>query len=205
MSNKTYRYQPRSPYAVYMRFATSNLEAMDNILKVAHSAHDSETKNLERFVAGISAITPDDWYVDDFAHLDEFTALAAGFAIVGLWRCVELYREMIMRVGAGSTGARKAYKHATFQKYLKSLGITETDIQCSRSVDELRCLNNSIKHSQMVSAELARFPRWKLKQGTQLIDLEPHYSRLRPPAELYLKDLSMRLDSLWKKTQVADR
>jgi len=97
---------------------------------------------------------------------------------------------------SGTQAATMVFRHKEFQKQLKSLGIDETQTRCARSVDELRCLNNSIKHSQRVNEELAKFPRWKNKKGDNLGNLESHYRRLRPVAERYLKDFSGRLDRM---------
>src|SRR3989304_7780844 len=109
---------------------------------------------------------------------------------------IELYRKRAILFASGTQAATMVFRHKEFQKQLKSLGIDETQTRCARSVDELRCLNNSIKHSQRVNEELAKFPRWKNKKGDNLGNLESHYRRLRPVAERYLKDFSGRLDSM---------
>ena len=71
--------------------------------------------------------------------------------------------------------------------------IKGTKIRCVQSVNELRSLNNAIKHERRVNGELAKFPRWKNKKGDELGDLESHYLRLRPFAKRYLEDLTERL------------
>ena len=69
--------------------------------------------------------------------------------------------------------------------------IKEGKIHCAKDVDELRCLNNAIKHERRVNSALAKFPGWK--KGTELGDLESHYYRLQPLAKRYLEDLAKRL------------
>lgn len=60
-------------------------------------------------------------------------------------------------------------------------------------MNELRCLNNSIKHDQTVNGELTSFPRWRSKEGDKLGDLERHHVRLRRAVDAYLDDLTTRL------------
>ena len=69
----------------------------------------------------------------------------------------------------------------------------EKKICCAQSVDELRCLNNAIKHERKVGDELAKFPLWQNKEDDELGDLESHYHILRPFAKQYLEDLTERL------------
>lgn len=179
---------------MFLRIAKYELDNIDKFLNLAKKARRSQQQSLERIAAKSGDNTPDDWLVDDFAQLDDFASLSAEFAIIGLWRCIELYRKRAIRVASGNKAASNAFKHKAFQKELSSLGIVEKCIRCARSVDELRCLNNSIKHEQRVDGELAGFPRWRSKKGRELGNLEPHYRRLRPVAERYLIDLADRLD-----------
>lgn len=121
-----------------------------------------------------------------------------------------MYRKSAMRAALGDQAAKHAYIHRQFQNDLLRLQIEETKIRCARSIDELRCLNNAIKHERRVNGELAEFrrwkkkkrnqnsklakrPRWRSKKDDELGDLKDHYLRLRPLAEQYLEDLTKRL------------
>ena len=177
-----------------LRIAKYELENIDEFLNLAKKARRSQQQSLERIAAKSGGNTPDEWLVDDSAKLDDFASLSSEFAIIGLWRCIELFRKKAIRVAAGNKAASSAFKQKALQKELSSLGIVEKRIRCARSVDELRCLNNSIKHAQRVDDELAGFPRWRSKKGRELGNLETHYRRLRPVAERYLVDLADRLN-----------
>jgi hypothetical protein len=191
-----YQYKPTSPFQFFLRRAKYELDNIDRFLNLAKNAQRSQQNVLERVAAKRHENIPDDWLVDDFAELDDFAALSAEFAIVGLWRCIELYRKRAIHVASGEKAAKNAYKHKEFQRELLRLGITEKRIRCARSVDELRCLNNSVKHDKHVNDELTEFPRWRSKKGRKLGNLEPHYPRLRSAAERYLTDLAERLSSM---------
>lgn len=188
-----FHYERRSPLGMLLRIAKYELDEIDRFLSLAKKAHRSEQNILERLAARTGGNTPDEWLVDDFAQLQDFSALSGEFAVLGLWRCIELYRKRAVRVASGAVAAAKIFKHAEFMKDLARLGITEKRIRCARSVDELRCLNNSIKHERYVDGKLADFPRWRGKKGCELGSLEHHYQRLRPAADRYLSDLANRL------------
>ena len=193
---RKFKYKPRSVYSVLLRRAKYNLCDIDDFFERAKKARRSEQKDLEQIAASSGENVPDDWLVDDVAQLEKFSWLYSEFAIVGLWRCVELYRKRAVRVALSKEAARRAFKHEEFQKDLLQLQIDETKICCARSVNELRCLNNAIKHERRVDGELAKLPRWKNKKDDELGDLESHYHRLRPFAERYLEDLKKRLNNV---------
>jgi hypothetical protein len=191
---RKFRYRSRSPFPLLARLATYDLGDIDSFMDLARIAQQSRQERLERLAARAHGHAPDDdWLVDDFAQLDDFAALSAEFAIIGLWRCVELYRKRVIRLASGESAAARAFRHRQFQRDLLGLGITETSLRSARSVDELRCLNNAIKHARRVDGELADFPRWRGKRGGKLGNLERHYSRFRSAAERYVNDLADRL------------
>ena len=188
-----YQYRPRPPVARLLTITKYDLDSIDSFLKLAQQAQLSERADLEVRAAIAPADTPDDFYADDFAELGDFWTLGTEFAIVGLWRCIELYRKRAIRAASGEKAAAEAFRHKEFQEELSKLGITETRIRCAHSVDELRCLSNAVKHAQSVDSDLAKFSRWQGKKGRKLGNLERHYRRRRPLAERYLTDLTNRL------------
>jgi hypothetical protein len=189
-----FQYRRRSPFLFFALLTKDELYAVDGFMDLAGEAWKSQKARLEGQAAQIHQHTPDDdRLVDDFAQLDDFAAFSAEFAIIGLWRCVEIYRKTAIRIASGERAAARAFRHKGFQKELSRLGISEQRIRCARSVGELRCLNNAIKHSQRVDDELAKFPRWQGKKGRKLGNLEGHYARLRSAAERYVRDLAGRL------------
>jgi hypothetical protein len=121
------------------------------------------------------------------------------FGIVGLYRCVEMFRKRIIGFTNGHE-ASSVFKYDTYKKYLSSLGIQEEHIRCSRSVNELRCLNNAIKHNESaVSSDLTQFRKWKNKEGEALGNLSRDYRRLRPLVDSYLQDFSLRMRRWWER------
>ncbi len=189
-----FKYKRSSPFPLLLRIAEHEMDTIEDFFDRAQEAWRKGQHDLEQIAVRFKGKNvPDDWLVDDVAQLKEFSWLYAEFAIIGLWRCIELYRKSAMRFALSRRAARRASEHEKFKVDLLRLNIKETKIHCARSVDELRCLNNAIKHERLVKGKLADFPRWKNKKGDKLGDLESHYLRLRPFAERYLKDLTERL------------
>jgi len=195
----TFNYQYRHPFLILQRIAKYNLDEIDHFLDLAGKARSSRQELLENLVASAKMSAVEDWLVDDFSQIDEFPNLAGEFAVIGLWRCVELHRKQSIAIVLGKDASRGVFKNKVFKKKMLQFGIHEEMLRCARSVDELRCLNNSIKHERRVGNELSNFRRWKRKLGNELGDLLPHYMRLRPLAERYLQDLTCRLCLCWKK------
>ena len=190
-----FKYQSRPVFHLLLRIAKYDLGNIDAFIDLAKKARRSEQKGLEQIATSGGENALGDWLVDDFAQLDDFAFLSAEFAIIGLWRCIELYRGRAMRAALSNGAAKRASKHEKFQEDLLCLEIEERKTHCARSVDELRCLSNAIKHERRVNNKLATFHLWKSKKGNELGDLESHYQRLRPLAERYLEDLTKHLNA----------
>jgi len=191
-----FRYRRRSRFSFFALLTKWELDGIDRFVELAREARKSQEGWLERLAVQIHRQAPDDdWLVDDFAQLDDFAVLSAEFAIVGLWRCVELYRKSATFIASGQGSGAKTfrYEYKKFKRELSRLGIPEQRIRCHQSVDELRCINDAIKHSRRVDGELAKFSRWRGKQSRDLGNLEGHYARLRSAAERYVSDLADRL------------
>ena len=186
----------RTVLPLLLRIAEYRLNNIDSFFDLAKKAWMSERKSLEEIASSSGETFPDDdRWVDDFAELDELAALSAEFAIIGLWRCIELFRKSTMRAALENDATQHPFEYTfeEFKEYLLCLKIEGTKIRCARSVNELRCLNNAIKHGRQIDGELAKLPKWRNKKGDELGDLKSHYLRLRPFAKSYLEDLTERL------------
>jgi hypothetical protein len=198
MARKTnFKYRPPSPFHVLLRIAKGEIGNIDSFREHAEQAHQRQKVYLERVASKRSGELPDDadWLVDDFRALEDFASLSAEFSIVGLWRCIELFRKRAIWNCLGKEAAAGVFRHKKFQSELSKLRIKEKRISCSATVDELRCLNNSIKHDQRVGSELAAFRYWKNREGRPLGNLAVRYPRFRTAAERYLNDLTGKLVS----------
>jgi hypothetical protein len=66
-----------------------------------------------------------------------------------------------------------------------------------RAIDELRLLNNAIKHEGKVTKQLSqKYRRWC--EGKKLEGLDQAYDRLRPKVPVYIFRLAQRLKLRYK-------
>lgn len=120
---------------------------------------------------------------DDFWQLDEVKKLGESLSIVGLYRLVETQLGTVLKVTFPSLGKKK------------KAGVIRGDsseINCHvlvgfKAIDELRLINNCIKHNDSkANNELATaYPTWV--EGKEMEDLGAHYVRLKPDVTSYIK------------------
>jgi len=191
-----FKYHRLSPFFVVGRLAKYELEDVDRFLAWSDQQRRVRQRYLERLP---SSDGPDDRFVDDFAEIDGFKSLYTESAIVVLWRCVELFRKRTITNALGLNQARSVFRHREFCQALARLEISEAKLRCARSVDELRCINNAVKHEGRVGTELAAHSRWMPRQDEKIGNLRPHYARLRPLTERYIDDLVAKVTQWWKR------
>lgn len=204
-----FKYHKR-PFSVLLRIAKYELQNVDHFLALAGEAMASSQQALKQ-IAEQEVV--DDWLADDYAQLDDFGNLSSEFAIVGLWRCIELYRKRAMGVAGRPEDKKRVFTHKQYLEVLKSFSIKEQRIRCARSMNELRCLNNQIKHSGQIidNDELLELKGWRSKKSKKskkresLGNLDQHYKKLRPLVERYLQDLTSRFNRWWHKDMRSKR
>ncbi|SEJ64934.1 hypothetical protein SAMN05216201_11326 [Pseudomonas linyingensis] len=120
---------------------------------------------------------------DEYWQLDEVKKLGESLAIVGLYRLVETHLGAVLRVTFPSLGEDK--KACLIRG--NSNEIDCTNLFGFRAVDELRLINNSIKHNDSkANGKLAMtYPGWI--QDKHMENLGAHYERLKPDVMAYLK------------------
>ncbi len=105
----------------------------------------------------------------------EFKDIGFELLIVGLYKQCEIYIKIIVDNQFPDFSRARKKKYCDLQKSLENYS----------AIDELRLINNCIKHEGKVSAPLAKtYSRWK--QGDQLGDLSEVYKRLSQKIVKYI-------------------
>ena len=171
------------------RLAEYELAEVDTLIEWFRADAAARTKRLKNLpLAG----GPDDRYVDDFEVIRSVSHLNSDLSIVALWRCIEFCRKRVIQGTLGNDASREAAYHTKAIAKLKIIGISERGVERWEDVEELRCLNNAIKHGGYVSGPLAKFKAWSGRSSEQISDVNVEYPRLRAAAEEYIKDLTMQ-------------
>ncbi len=174
------------------------LEAIDGIYDSSTALKaklESELKQQADEIEADKALSEDDkghmlsFLADDIFIAEITTNLAGEMMIVALYKTIEI---AIKKMAASSdlfTPVQIAsfYKMSELRKQFKNKVCDLKTIQMFKQFDELRCINNSIKHSGIVSKELAAYPGWK--EGQSLTNLHTHYYRLRNDVDKFVEAL----------------
>ncbi|ADT92955.1 hypothetical protein [Shewanella baltica] len=173
-------------------------EEIDDFLDHLNASLNRRIKRLEDEELSLSPEQFEDPLdIDEYReHLGELAAsvyaakaLGDELSIIALYKKVEAHTGRVVK--------RKVPKAATANlAYFKQLcNVLPFDIQTVdgfAGFNELRLLNNSIKHEGKVSIELAKeFPLWV--QGAELPELDKVFQRLLPEIKKYVADLTERL------------
>ncbi len=183
-----FKYKPPSVYFLLFMLAQREIDTVEDFFDRAKEVWRKGQQDLEQMAARFKEenVPDGDRWGDEDAQLKEFAWLYSEFAIIGLWRCIELYE------GRAKRHIRR-HEQSAMRSALDIIKDEEKKIRCAESVNELRLLNNAIKHERQVGEDLAKISIWKNKKSDKLGDLESHYYRLRPFAKQYLEDLTERL------------
>ena len=116
---------------------------------------------------------------DDFFIAEITTELAGEMMVVALYKTVEISIKQMAKASELFTvdQLRSFYKISDLKKQFKKKICDIKTLKNYKAYDELRCINNAIKHSGVVDKDLAAYPGFK--KGEKLADLHKHYNRLR--------------------------
>jgi hypothetical protein len=132
-----------------------------------------------------------DWVLggieNDNFTLDESVRLSCQLAVVALYMKMELRIKRACRIAYREIKAEQLYKLHCLEKELKRRGIKIRNLPHISSFDELRCINNDIKHGGVVGKELAKYPGWKL--GDNLSNIDTAYERIAPDCRSFIFEL----------------
>ncbi len=173
-----------------------NCDAIDQLIygvkaytSLQHQNLVADTENIQADLALDEANK--NWLVslheDDHYFLEEAEKLSAELAIVALYKKIEITTKSAVLIAYPDIPSKDLFPIDKLKKALKAKNILIVQLSHYAAMDEVRCLNNAIKHSGLVSGELAKYPVWK--KGTTLSDLHDAYQRLAPLCVLYMGEL----------------
>jgi hypothetical protein len=161
----------------------------------------NETDQMGKALAGDDPII--DTLIDDAYRLSQTLDLANQLAIVALYRTIETLSASALASRFSKNAAKAASHLPSLEKLLSGHGVILSSIPHYRVADELRLLNNAVKHSGKVSQGLSvKYKRWK--QDAPLTQLDEAYYRLSPRVSCYLQRFVERIGADWPKNPRGD-
>ncbi len=127
---------------------------------------------------------------DQYSLIGEVNKLSSQMSIIALYRTVELHTKDVIRWHFPSIDTSGFYNLKSMKKSLSSHGLQLDTINSYSDFDELRALNNAIKHNGFASDELEKYG-WVL--GESLDNLDAAFERLVPKINEYIDDLACKI------------
>lgn len=171
------------------RFETEELDEFRELVATSVSRQQKAIEHDKAFYSELEFEDEND--VQSYKmHLDDrdyFTSevqhLANELSIMALLKQLELHIKRVVKKRFPSVDEKQLFKIAELKKLLP---FNVNKLHCFGAFDELRLINNAIKHEGKVSNELAiSFPSWKV--GEDLTELGTVYTRLQPEVVLYVQ------------------
>lgn len=170
-------------------------EEIDEFLRYLNESIDHQREKLEEQFANTTNGEYADHLENLYASLSATKSLGDELSIIALYKKVESHMIRLVKNKGQSSDAKKLSHFNDFCEALRSLNINIEDVDGYTGFNELRLLNNAIKHNEgKVSTKLANeFSRWRGKEGEELSELDKTFRRLLPEVKRYVSDLAEKL------------
>ncbi len=168
-----------------------------------------EKASPERYDLEHDYFTHMDCLNEDILQLKEVEDISKKLAVVGLYMVVETFTKQIMKCFYQDLDEKMKkeklhilHKWGVLKDKLNVLcGLDLSEVSEFSVIDELRCLNNVIKHGGYVDEKLAAFLTWKDDIGKEIyvdkIELEKFYISIPK----YIHDMAEKINGSFIKTE----
>ena len=181
---------PSVPGAVF-EHAKRKIELVDQLLFHVFIASQHEMERWENDDS-LSSDEMKDIIPEEREWQDEIKSQATQLCVVCLYRVVEFTRKALILRLPGSPSARELSSIERVDAVYEShCGQPHRNLMGFAAADELRCLNNCIKHDGFVSKTLACYPGWVIDEPIGRVIAA--YYRLAPVVPDYLREFADRL------------
>jgi hypothetical protein len=180
----------------FRRLADGECDDIDRFRKHVRAGSTKRKRALEKRA---QSLPPEiqELLAEDLWELDRISCLADQLSIVGLYRIAEIDTARMLGHGFGKAAMRNASSVDNLKKFLKQKNVALASVPHFRAIDELRLLNNAVKHDGRVTKQLSqKYRGWR--EGEKLEGLDKAYDRLRPKVPVYIFRLAQRLKLRYK-------
>lgn len=175
---------------------------IDTIRRFLTESEDSERKKLKLELEKLGVPKKDADNGSFFERLsiefDEYLLsetheLSHELVTMALYKKIELRIHRILTVAYPYEDLRHMYRHTHLKKFLGCHNISLMTLLHYNELNELRHVNNSIKHGGVVSGPLSKFPGWQV--GGPLENLDKCYERISLLMPIFVEDLVSKVES----------
>jgi len=193
--------------AVFERLAKFQVDLVGRYLEGAEQQFEEEVASLKKKSKSVTKNQFEDEhdyeaYVDtlasDYEILEDIKELSEQLAIVALYRIVELNIKKILLWRYSKEEVKKLRQIDRIADHLSKDGIRLEKVRHYNTADEVRLLNNAIKHENKVTKDLEKYRGYK--EGQDLKSLDKAFNRLSPNVPKFLRFLAEKVVPKGKRT-----
>jgi hypothetical protein len=119
---------------------------------------------------------------------DELQALAE-IRIIYAFKHLEINIKRLLTTAYPGTNIKSFYKWDSLNDFIKSKGIAPKQLKAYKGVDELRVVNNTLKHTLELNDEVRKIPEFTKAALISHIALDEFYTRVKSQPFVFLNDL----------------
>lgn len=133
------------------------------------------------------------WIEDDAIYMSDVSTLADELSIIALYKLFEKKHKDLIQYYMGENDSKQ---YSYWRNVLKVLPDNAKQLDSFNSANELRLINNSVKHEGTVSKELSdEFPSFGA-EGDEFSELDKIFDRLKPEIIKYINELHHEFKSI---------
>jgi len=180
----------------FRRLADGECDDIDRFRKHVQDGSATRKRALEKRAQALPSEIQE-FLAEELWELDGISRLADQLSIVGLYRAAEVNTARMLGHAFGKAAMKNASSVDKLTQFLKRENVVLASVPHFRAIDELRLLNNAVKHDGRVTKQLSqKYRRWR--EGEKLEGLDNAYEKLRPKVPMYIFRLAQRLKLRYK-------
>jgi hypothetical protein len=196
MWNKNRLTPPGAMLSISVNIKIGSLQTMMLFLEKGVSSEKKRLKQLSEEFSSSKGISDSDFsdafqesLGDELWEAEQAEFFGRLLAIVGLYMLVENETKTILKWVFPEKQVFKVYKWRQLKDMLKKeIRFDIENLKMFKIVNELRCLNNDIKHNRKVGRELAQYVGWVY--GKEITGKGIDFSKFKNAVPEYIKELS---------------
>lgn len=174
---------------------------------ISLSTLQKDVEKLEKYgsLDPIDIATMLDQKGEEADNIRSIASIGEELAIIGLYKTIEITIKKCTKFSElfSKEEINEMYNFKTMKKLFKDREIFLTKIENYKEFNELRALNNCLKHSGKVSKELHKINPSFWKVNAQIENSVSHFNRLINPSLKFLKELGIKISNKMKELEKA--
>lgn len=156
-----------------------------------HDEQPKKFRELEEIAnqTGHSLFTQMHEYIDDANYYEEELYVLFEVKIIYAFKHFEINLKKLLSASYNDKAVGKRYKWENLIEYLKAKDINVKSLEGYDEVDQLRRVNNSLKHSNDFDDSISNIVEFKQKKPSSYRELEKFYNRVKDSPNIFLKKL----------------